>query len=127
MPLKPTPGLIGPRPRLSPKRVLGEGLMAAAAWQCVAACDWIAGGKFIAANVSLVGAKPTGHRRSIPSCRPERFRICRQLGESGQSCLMNPRVILITGANGGLGQAMARSFLQESPENQLWLGIHARS
>jgi 3-oxoacyl-[acyl-carrier protein] reductase len=40
---------------------------------------------------------------------------------------MNPRVILITGANGGLGQAMARSFLQESPENQLWLGIHARS
>jgi len=26
-------------PRLSPKRILGEGLMAAAAWQCVAACD----------------------------------------------------------------------------------------
>jgi hypothetical protein len=43
-------------PRLSPKLVLGEGLMAAAAWQCVAACDWIAGGKFMAANVSLVGA-----------------------------------------------------------------------
>ena len=43
-------------PRMSPKLVLGEGLMAAAAWQCVAACDWIAGGKFIAANVSLVGA-----------------------------------------------------------------------
>ena len=43
-------------PRLSPKLVLGEGLMAAAAWQCVAACDLIASGKFIAANVSLVGA-----------------------------------------------------------------------
>jgi len=43
-------------PRLSPKRVLGEGLMAAAAWQCVAACDVVAGGKFNAANVSLVGA-----------------------------------------------------------------------
>jgi 3-oxoacyl-(acyl-carrier-protein) synthase len=43
-------------PRLSPKRVLGEGLMAAAAWQCVAACDAIAAGKFNAANVSLVGA-----------------------------------------------------------------------
>jgi hypothetical protein len=43
-------------PRLSPKRVLGEGLMAAAAWQCVAACDLIASGKFNAANVSLVGA-----------------------------------------------------------------------
>jgi len=43
-------------PRISPKLVLGEGLMAAAAWQCVAACDLIARGKFRAANVSLVGA-----------------------------------------------------------------------
>jgi 3-oxoacyl-(acyl-carrier-protein) synthase len=42
--------------RLSPKRVLGEGLMAAAAWQCVAACDLLATGKFAAANVSLAGA-----------------------------------------------------------------------
>jgi len=42
-------------PRISPKRVLGEGLMAAAAWQCVAACDWIASGKCVAANVSLAG------------------------------------------------------------------------
>jgi 3-oxoacyl-[acyl-carrier protein] reductase len=39
---------------------------------------------------------------------------------------MNPRVILITGANGGIGQAIARSFLQESAENQIWLGIHTR-
>ncbi len=37
---------------------------------------------------------------------------------------MNPRVILITGANGGLGQAMARSFLHESAENIIWLGVH---
>ena len=43
-------------PRLSPKRILGEGLMAAAAWQCVAACDAVAGGRFAAANVSLVGS-----------------------------------------------------------------------
>lgn len=43
-------------PRLSPKRILGEGMMAAAAWQCVAACDAVAGGRFIAANVSLVGS-----------------------------------------------------------------------
>jgi 3-oxoacyl-(acyl-carrier-protein) synthase len=43
-------------PRLSPKRVLGEGLMAAAAWQCVAACDAVAGGRFAAASVSLVGS-----------------------------------------------------------------------
>jgi hypothetical protein len=41
--------------RLSPKRVLGEGLMAAAAWQCVVACDALAAGRFGAANVSLVG------------------------------------------------------------------------
>jgi 3-oxoacyl-[acyl-carrier protein] reductase len=39
---------------------------------------------------------------------------------------MNPRVILITGANGGLGQAIARAFLQESAENQIWLGVHRR-
>jgi hypothetical protein len=43
-------------PRISPKRILGEGMMAAAAWQCVAACDAVAGGKFAAANVSLVGS-----------------------------------------------------------------------
>jgi hypothetical protein len=43
-------------PRISPKRILGEGLMAAAAWQCVAACNAVAGGQFTAANVSLVGS-----------------------------------------------------------------------
>ncbi len=42
--------------RVSPKLILGEGLMAAGAWQCVAAADLIAGGKFTAANVSLVGS-----------------------------------------------------------------------
>jgi len=41
--------------RLSPKRILGEGLMAAGAWQCVAAADAVAGGRFLAANISLVG------------------------------------------------------------------------
>ena len=41
--------------RLSLKRTLGEGLMAAAAWQCIAACDAVAQGTFAAANVSLVG------------------------------------------------------------------------
>jgi len=35
---------------------LGEGMMAAAAWQCVAACDALAEKKFTAANVSLVGS-----------------------------------------------------------------------
>jgi len=39
---------------------------------------------------------------------------------------MNLRPILITGANGGLGIAMARSFLAESPDNFVWLGVHQR-
>ena len=43
-------------PRLSPKRIFGEGMMAAAAWQCVAACAALAGAQFAAANVSLVGS-----------------------------------------------------------------------
>jgi len=42
-------------PRLSPKRVLGEGHMAAAAWQCVAACEGVAAGRVPSASVSLVG------------------------------------------------------------------------
>lgn len=36
---------------------------------------------------------------------------------------MNPRIILVTGANGGLGLAIARVFLQEQLENFVWLGI----
>ena len=33
---------------------------------------------------------------------------------------------MITGANGGLGQAIALSFLQESPANIVWLGVRSR-
>lgn len=36
------------------------------------------------------------------------------------------RSILITGGNGGLGQAIARAFLDESGENVVWLGVRAR-
>jgi 3-oxoacyl-(acyl-carrier-protein) synthase len=43
-------------PRLSPKRILGEGLIAAAAWQCVLACDAVARRQFPAASVSIVGS-----------------------------------------------------------------------
>jgi 3-oxoacyl-[acyl-carrier protein] reductase len=39
---------------------------------------------------------------------------------------MNSRIILVTGANGSLGQAIARAFLQESPANFVFLGIHSR-
>jgi hypothetical protein len=44
-----------PGRRLSPKRILGEALMAAAAWQCVAACDAVAQRQTPGATVSLVG------------------------------------------------------------------------
>ena len=39
---------------------------------------------------------------------------------------MSLRVILITGANGCLGQAVARVFLAESGANSVWLGVHSR-
>jgi 3-oxoacyl-[acyl-carrier protein] reductase len=39
---------------------------------------------------------------------------------------MSLRVILITGANGGLGQAIARAFLQESAANIVWLGVRSK-
>ena len=42
-------------PRLSPKKVLGEGLMAAAAWQCVAAVDALRQGEVGEALVNVTG------------------------------------------------------------------------
>lgn len=39
---------------------------------------------------------------------------------------MTKRIILITGANGGLGQAIARDFLAENSANHVWLAVHAR-
>ena len=39
---------------------------------------------------------------------------------------MSLRIILITGANGGLGQAIARAFLREAPDNFVWLGVRQR-
>jgi 3-oxoacyl-(acyl-carrier-protein) synthase len=44
-----------PGPRLSPKRILGEGLSAGSAWQCVAAIDALRQGRARAATVSVVG------------------------------------------------------------------------
>lgn len=70
-------------PRLSPKKVLGDGLMASGAWQCVAACDALAGGRYPAANVSVVGANqqaigarfvrsemPASNSRPAPGAEP---------------------------------------------------------
>lgn len=39
---------------------------------------------------------------------------------------MSQRIILITGANGALGQGIAQSFLAEEPDNFVWLGAHRR-
>ena len=39
---------------------------------------------------------------------------------------MSTRVILVTGANGEMGCAIARAFLDESPDNFVWLGVHRR-
>jgi 3-oxoacyl-[acyl-carrier protein] reductase len=39
---------------------------------------------------------------------------------------MNQHIILITGANGYLGRAIARAFLDESQDNVVWLGVHRR-
>src|SRR5579859_3223015 len=39
---------------------------------------------------------------------------------------MPARIILITGANGGLGLAIARAFIHESAENFIWLGVRTR-
>jgi 3-oxoacyl-[acyl-carrier protein] reductase len=39
---------------------------------------------------------------------------------------MSVRVILVTGANGGIGRAISRAFLQVSPDDFVWLGIHSR-
>jgi 3-oxoacyl-[acyl-carrier protein] reductase len=34
-----------------------------------------------------------------------------------------PRTVLVTGANGKLGEAIARAFLNESEHNRVWLGV----
>jgi len=47
---KDWPGL-----RISPKPILGEGLVAAAAWQTISACAAFGASKSMAANISLVG------------------------------------------------------------------------
>ena len=102
------------RSRFVPKRVLGEGLMAAAAWQCVAAVDALATGTLHRRQREHRGLQRAGHRRAF-----------RQTLDAIHAKLFM-RIILITGANGGLGQAIARAFLDESPDNFVCLGIRER-
>ena len=42
-------------PRISPKRILGDGFVATAAWQCAAAADSLARGRCHCADVSVAG------------------------------------------------------------------------
>jgi hypothetical protein len=61
-------------PRISVKKILGEGLMAAAAWQCVAACDAVAQKGLAGASVSLVGASQQAIGARFAAMRSERAR-----------------------------------------------------
>jgi hypothetical protein len=57
-------------PRFAPKRVLGEAFNAAAAWQCVAACEGIQRGLAPAANVSILSASHQAIGARFTKCRP---------------------------------------------------------
>ena len=65
-------------PRLSPKRILGEGLMAAAAWQCVAACDAVAGGRFAGGQRQPGRLQSAGDGRAVCACRFRHFSFVRR-------------------------------------------------
>jgi hypothetical protein len=52
-------------PRVSPKRILGEGLMAAAAWQCVVAGDAVAFWKIFGGQRQPGRFQSTSHRRAF--------------------------------------------------------------
>jgi 3-oxoacyl-(acyl-carrier-protein) synthase len=56
--------------RLAPKEILGEGLMAASAWQCVAAIDSLKQGRFTAADVSVVGCNEQAIGARFARLRP---------------------------------------------------------
>ena len=64
----------------------------------------------------------TGDRRAFCPGGIRHFSFVRA-AVRGQHPAMSIRVLLITGANGGLGRAIARAFLSESADNAVWLGV----
>src|ERR1035438_3466907 len=70
-------------------------------------------------------SEPNGPRGAIRAGGRWTFEFHYTLG-AAYSYRMKPRVVVLTGANGGLGVAIAQAFLRESPDNLLWLGVHHR-
>jgi 3-oxoacyl-(acyl-carrier-protein) synthase len=64
-----------PGRRMSVKPVLGEGLMAASAWQCVTACDTVSRGDAPAATVSVVGCNQQAIGARFVKTRPEQAHV----------------------------------------------------
>ncbi len=59
-------------PRISPKSILGEGLLAASGWQCVVAIDSIAQGSYTDAIVNIVGCNQQAIAARFSSVTPAR-------------------------------------------------------
>src|SRR5678816_2037046 len=68
-------------------------------------------------------------RLPFPARAQERRGECRRVQSTShwrafRAEYMSRRIVLVTGANGGLGQAISRTFLKESSDQFVWLGVH---
>ena len=86
-------------------------------------------GRRIDVGLRVARRRRAGRGRARPLSRGEHERDRLQpAGDWGKICFthdMSERVILITGANGGLGAACARAFLAEAETNFVWLGVRS--